>query len=123
MPTAAQMIARLDAALARTGETVTLRRTAVDAATGAVATTEEITCPAHVRDVAPQDLIVGDTPAIRVIVSPTGLAQTSGSPAAAFGIPSKDDRIVIRDNPSNIDQIAPLYYDGELVRVNLLCRG
>ena len=123
MTTAAEMIARLDAAIARSGETVTLQRTATDDATGAVVVTDEITCPAHIRAAEPQDLIDTDAPAIRVILSATALAQTSGSPAVAFGMPGRDDRIVIRGNPSNIYQVATLYYGGELVRVNLLCRG
>jgi hypothetical protein len=41
-----------------------------------------------------------------------------------FGIPRRDDHIIIGSgNPSNIEQIAPLYYGGLLCRVNLLCRG
>ena len=27
------------------------------------------------------------------------------------------------DDSSNVEQIGPLYFDGQLVRVNLLCRG
>jgi hypothetical protein len=123
LPTAAQMIARLDAAIAATGETVTLQRTAVSGTTGAVTVTEQITCPAHVRAYVPQDLVAGEVQGIRVIISATSLAQTSGSPAVAFGPPGRDDRILINGNPSNIEQIAPLYYDGALIRVNLLCRG
>jgi hypothetical protein len=109
------MIARLDAAIAGYGQTVTLQRTAIDAATGAITVAEEITCPAHVRAFAPQDLEAGEVQDIRVILSPTGLGT--------FGIPNRDDRIVIGTDPSNIEQIGPLYYGGHLVRVNLLCRG
>jgi hypothetical protein len=109
------IIARLDAALSHTGESVTLQHTAVDSATGGVSVTGEVTCPAQIRSYAPQDLEAGDVQDIRVILSPNGLG--------AFGIPSRDDRILINANPSNIEQIGPLYYGGELVRVNLLCRG
>jgi hypothetical protein len=109
------MISALDAALAPTGESVTLQRTAIDASTGGVTISDEVTCPAQVRSYAPQDLAAGDVQDIRVILSPTFLGS--------FGIPSKDDRILIRGNPSNIEQIGPIYYGGQLVRVNLLCRG
>jgi hypothetical protein len=109
------MISRLDAAIAGYGQSVTLQRTDVDATTGAITVAEEVTCPATVRIYAPQDLAAGEIQDIRVILSPTGLG--------AFGIPSKDDRILIDSNPSNIEQIGPLYYGGQLVRVNLLCRG
>jgi hypothetical protein len=109
------MIARLDAAIAGYGQTVTLQRTAIDASTGAITVTEEVTCPAQVRAYAPQDLEAGEVQDIRVILSPTGLGS--------FGVPNRDDRIVIGTDPSNVEQIAPLYYGGQLVRVNLLCRG
>ena len=110
-----QMIASLDAALAGYTQTVTLQRTAIDASSGAITVSDEVTCAAKVRPFGPQDLAAGEVQDIQVIVSPTGLG--------AFGIPNRDDRIVIGGNPSNVEQIAPLYYGGQLVRVNLLCRG
>ena len=69
------------------------------------------------RAYGPQDLEAGGVQSIRVVLSPTELGS--------FGIPSRDDRIVINGNPSNVEQIEPLYYGpgGQLVRVNLLCRG
>lgn len=109
------IIASLDAALAGYGQTVTLQRTAIDGSTGAVTVSEEVTCAAKVRPYGPQDLEAGDVQDIQVVLSPTGLGT--------FGIPNRDDRIIIDANPSNVEQIAPLYYGGELVRVNLLCRG
>jgi len=108
------LIARLDAAIAGYGQTVVLQRTAVDAA-GDVTVADEVTCPAAVRNFGPQDLEAGEVTDIKVVLSPTGLGS--------FGLPSRDDRIVIEGNPSNITQIAPLSYGGQLVRVNLLCRG
>jgi len=108
------IIARTDAAIAGYGQTVTLQRTAVDPDTGTITVTESIDCPAAVRTFAPQDL-EGDVVDIRVIVTPTGLGS--------FGVPSRDDRILIYGNPSNIEQIGPLYYGGTLCRVNMLCRG
>jgi hypothetical protein len=108
------LVARLDAAIAGYGQTVTLQRTAVDAA-GDVTVADEATCPAAVRNFGPQDLEAGGVQEIRVVISPTSLAS--------FGLPSRDDRILIDGNPANITQIAPLSYGGTLVRVNLLCRG
>jgi hypothetical protein len=110
---AATAIAALDAAVAGYGQTVELQRTAVDAA-GDVSVAESVTCPAKVRAFGPQDLEAAVTD-IQVILSPTGLG--------GFVVPSRDDRVVIAGNPSNIVQVAPLYYGGALVRVNLLCRG
>lgn len=109
------LISRLDAAIAGYGQSVTLQRTAVDPATGTISVTDTVDCPAAVRTSAPQALEGGEVVDIRVIVSPTGLGN--------FGLPSRDDRIVINGNPSNIETIGPLYYGGQLCRVNLLCRG
>ena len=113
--TSEMMIARLDAALAQTGQTVTLQRTSVDSASGAVTTGETLVCPAMVRASGPQDLEAGEVLSIRIIVSPTGLGS--------WGIPSRDDRIVIDGDESNLEQIVPIYWEGRLVRVNLLARG
>lgn len=121
--TAAAKRARLDRSIARTGETVTLRRLAVDAA-GAVSIIAELPdCPAHIRVTAPQDLLAVGVVEHRVILSGTQLLALLGSPGAAYGIPRPDDRILIHEVPANIQTIAPIYYGGELVRVNLLCRG
>jgi hypothetical protein len=113
--TPATLIGRLDAAIAGYGQSVTLQRTAVDNTTGGVTVAAEVTCPAKFRTFGPQDLAAGEVQDISVIISPTALGT--------FGMPSRDDRIVLDGNPSNIEQIAPLYYGGQLVRLNLLCRG
>jgi hypothetical protein len=123
MLTAAQMIGDLDAAIAEGGQYVTLERMQSNDATGALSVTQQITCPAHIRAAVPQDLIAGEVQPIRVIVSATALAQASDADLTPFGMPSRDDRIVIDDNPSSIEQVNPLYYGGKLVRVNLICRG
>lgn len=125
METASRKIARLDRSIARAGETVTLQRTSTDGSTGAVTVALQLSdVPAHVRASAPQDLIDPDAKEIRVIVSATHLlAATLGSPAVAFGIPERDDKVLIQGDPSNVQEVAPIYYGGALVRVNLLCRG
>lgn len=124
METAATKIARLDRSIARAGETVTLQRTATDGG-GQVTTSLQLAdCPAHVRASAPQDLIDPEAKEMRIVLSATHLlAATIGSPAAAFGIPARDDKVLIQGNPSNVQEVAPIYYGGALVRVNLLCRG
>lgn len=112
--TPATLIGRLDAAIAGYGQSVTLQRTTEDAE-GATTVATEVTCPAKFRAFGPQDLeATVQVQDIQVVVSPTGLGSF---------VPTRDDRIVIAGNPSNIVQIAPLYYGGVLVRMNLLCRG
>jgi hypothetical protein len=112
---AAYAISRLDWAIGRYGQTVTLQRMAVDPATGALTVGSEVTCPAAVRPYGPQDLEAGEVVDIRVVVSPTGLAGFE---------PKRDDRIVINGDPANVVQVERLYHDGgTLCRVNMLCRG
>src|SRR6516162_3472172 len=77
---ARQIVASLDHALARYGQTVTLQRTAIDGSTGAITVTQEVTCPAKFRTYFPQDLQAGDVQVINVILSPTSLG--------GFGLPS-----------------------------------
>ncbi len=108
------LIARLDAAIAGYGQTVTLQRETRNA-TGGVISTEELNCPAAVRKFGPQDLEAGEVQEIRVVLSPTSLGT--------WGVLARDDRILIGGNEANIIQIAPMEYGGTLVRVNLLCRG
>jgi len=109
------LIARLDAAIAGYGQTVTLRRTTTDASNGAVTVSEEVTCPAAVRNFGPQSMESGESREIQIVVSPTGLGS--------FGVPRRDDKILIGTDDANIIEIAPLSYGGALCRVNLLCRG
>lgn len=109
------IIGRTDAAIAGYGQIVTLQRTAVDPATGAISVSLSVDMPAVVRSTAPQDLLSGETTDIRVVLSPTHLG--------AFGVPSRDDRLIVGGDPTNIETIGPLYYGGRLVRINLLCRG
>ena len=47
------MIARLDAAVAQYGQSVTLQHTAVDPATGGITVADEVTCAAAVRAFGP----------------------------------------------------------------------
>ncbi len=106
------LIARLDAAIAQYGQTVTIQRTTTDA-TGA-STVSEITCAASVRPSGPQDVEAAGVVPIRVIVSPTGLGTF---------VPQPHDLILIDGDAADIQQIAPLTFGGRVVRVNMLCRG
>ena len=115
---AATEIARLDRALAGYGQSVTLQRWATDPTTGANTVAEEVTIPAAVRQYGPQDIEAGEVTEIRVILSPTGLGAFSPP-----NLPRRDDLIVISGDATEIKQIAPVVHDGQLVRLNLLCRG
>lgn len=115
MSDAAAHIARLDRAIGRAGDTVTLRRLLIDP-NGVEQIETEVSIPAWVRDSQPQDLIIGDDVAdIAVVVSATGLAN--------FGLPERDERIEVNGRPANVQKAATIYRGGELVRVNLFCRG
>lgn len=107
-------IRALDLMIGRFGDTVTLQRLAVDAA-GTPTVSLAATCPAFVRAAAPQDIIDGGAPDTRVVLSVSSLG--------AFGVPQRDDRILIAGETANIMEVAPFYIGGALVRVNLLCRG
>ncbi|MBN9235099.1 MULTISPECIES: hypothetical protein [Phyllobacteriaceae] len=106
--TPAQQIADLDAALARRGTSIQLRKT--NSATG------QVTVPAKWRGYLPQEVIgiiqAGDT---KVIVSPTGLE--------AFGIPPQNGFAVLAGIPRRIIAPTPIYDGGVLVRIELAVRG
>lgn len=108
-------LGRLDRSIARAGDSVTLQRLAVDAA-GATSVAASAVCPAFIRARAPQDLVEpGGAPDTDVVLSASSLAS--------FGIPQRDDRILIEGAAANIIEVAPIYRGGTLVRVNLVCRG
>jgi hypothetical protein len=110
------LVSRLDAAISKYQPLeITLQKIAIDSATGETFISKQQTCPAFVRNFIPQDLDAGEVQEIRVSLSPRWLNT--------FGLPERDDRLVFKQNPSNVEQIAPLYFCGQCVRVNLLCRG
>lgn len=124
MDTAQNKIARLERSIAREGEVVTFERLATDATTGASVVVSSVEVPAWTRSSSPQDLVDGEARDIKITVSPTLLlAETIGSPPEAFGIPRRDDRVLIQNSPANIQNIFPIYWGGVLVRINLLARG
>lgn len=112
--TPAQMIADLDGALRRVGQSATLERRVpnADAITKAVRVS--------VRGYDPK--VVTDTIAIgssKVVLSPTSLA---GSPFAAEW-PRALDKIVISGRRRNIEAAEPIVIDDVLVRINLQVAG
>lgn len=107
-------IRRLDRSIARAGDSVILERLSIDG-DGAPSVSAAVTCPAFVRASAPQDLVEGGAPETKVVLSASSLS--------GFGVPQRDDRVVIRETVSSIVEISPIYRGGELVRVNLLCRS
>lgn len=124
MDTAQSKIARLERSIVRAGESVTFERVSADASSGEMVVELSVDVPAHVRFSAPQDLLDSEAKDIRIVVSPTILMGTEiGSPPAIFGIPLRDDRVVVEGIIANIQTIDPLYYRGELVRINILARG
>jgi hypothetical protein len=113
----AELIKELDGALEEVGEDVLLRKLTVDAE-GAEIVTLEKPCRASVRASQPQDLVEGGVRDIAIVLSATGVD--------GFGVPEKDDRVVLLaqgDNPTNVENADPIIVAGQLVRVNLICRG
>lgn len=111
---AALHLGRLDRSIARAGDTVTLQRLASDG-DGTTSVALSATCPAFVRAAAPTDLVEPGSRDSRVVLSATSLTD--------FGVPQRDDRALINGDPAAIVEVEPIYRAGELVRVNLLCRG
>jgi hypothetical protein len=106
--TPTQLIADLDAALARVGQTVQLRKT--NSATG------QLAVRARVRFYKPNEIVgiiqQGDS---KVILSPTGLSD--------FGVPPQNGFVVVNNSPRRIIAPNPIYVDDMLVRIELQVRG
>ena len=120
-----QEVAALDRAIARAGETVTLRRT-----TGTAYF--DVTLPAVVRGYKPSELISGSGIVqgdSMVIISPTALdrAQWPGgqSPTTKgdVRIPRTTDAIIRQGISRTVISANPFYARGQLVRVEVQVRG
>jgi hypothetical protein len=111
------LVSRLDAAIAKYQPLqLTLQRIAIDPATGETFVFRQVAdIPAFILNFVPQDLDAGEVQDIRVTISPRWLET--------FGLPERDDQIITKGNPSNVEQIGPKYFCGQCVRVNMLCRG
>lgn len=124
METAGSKINRLERSIARTGESIILERLVVNPADGSESTLMSITIPAWIRSSDPQDLLVSDVRDIRIVISPTLLMEANiGSPPVAFGLPQRDDRAIVEGVSTNLQDVMPISWGGEIVRINLLARG
>jgi len=71
-------------------------------------------------------IIQGDT---KVTISPTDLERAGwpgaqvGTPVGDVRVPRKGDKIVLEGRERNIEAATPWYINGELVRIDLQCRG
>jgi hypothetical protein len=112
--TPAQMIADLDAALARRGEDVTVRR--YTAPSGTPRPKTDIATRATVRAVKPEELAGEiDQTASKVVLSPTGLGAL---------LPlRKGDKIVIQGDERHVELPKPIVVGGTLVRIELMVTG
>jgi hypothetical protein len=106
--TPSQLIADLDAALARTGQRVIIRKTN--------STDGQVTVRARVRFYKPDEIAgiiqQGDS---KVILSPTGLDE--------FGVPPQNGFVVVNGSPRRIVLPNPIYVADTLVRIELQVRG
>lgn len=124
--TPALAVANLDAALAQTGQPVTLRRLVGTASP----TAYDVTAQAFVRGYAPKEIVggiqQGDTLAI---LSPSEIVAAGwpGAGAQSDGtdtrVPRNGDRLVIAGRIRRIEAAVPLYMAGALVRIELQLRG
>lgn len=118
--------AALDRALARKGETITLRRQ-----TGSsIQAVFEVTGKAIVRGYSPRDLIGGITQTDSlVIMSPTNIfgAQWPGGRAPGSfvdpRIPVKGDRVIIQGRVRMVEAVGPVFVGDELVRIEMRVVG
>jgi hypothetical protein len=112
--TPAAMIARLDDALTRRGEDVTVRR--YTAATGNPRPKTDIATRASVRAVRPEQLVGNiDQTASNAALSPTGLSAL---------LPlRKGDKVVVDGRERNIEFVKPIRVGGTLVRIDLVVTG
>lgn len=112
--TPAQIIADLDAALARRGEDVTVRR--YTAPSGDPRPKTDIEARASVRAVKPEELVGEiDQTSSKVVLSPTGLSAL---------LPlRKGDKIVVQGKERNVELPKPIFVDGTLVRIDVMVTG
>jgi len=118
--------AALDRAIARCGETITLRRMVGTNPSVPV----DVTLQAVVRGYEPRDLVGGITQdQLKVILSPSALtaAQWPGGLPPGSGIeqalPKKGDKAVIAGRVRTIEAAVPVRVRGRVVRIELRVLG
>lgn len=111
----ADLIADLDAALARTGEPVLVRRYTAPTGTPRPKT-DSGELQAFVRPLKPEELVGGiDQSWSRVILSPAGLE-------ALLPI-AKGDKVIVQGRERNVQFPGPIFVQGTLVRLELMVSG
>lgn len=128
MTEAEAAIRDLDAALAEVGEDIRLQRLTLGP--NGTQIPFEVTCRAAVRQYQPSELtdgvIQGDS---HIIISPTEIikAQWPGATPQSSDVdkrvPRKGDRVIVQGRARAVEAAAPFYLGGELVRLELQCRG
>lgn len=128
--TPAKMIADLDAALARAGTSVTLRRLTTPSAT-------DLVVPASARSYMPEEITGGvKSGDEKIVVSPTGLddpawvaafAATGGqSQAAPFDVspnlPKAGDKVIVNNRLRSIEAVMPVRIADTVVRIEAQAR-
>lgn len=110
-------VARLDAALARRGQDITIRRLTLGPG-GIQIPFDAEGVRASVRAVRAEELVGEiDQTASKLVISPTGLH-------AAFPLPiRKGDKAVIAGRERNIEFVLPFEVDDVLVRIELMVAG
>lgn len=127
--TPAGAISRLDAALSRRGEDVTLSRVVKRGASNVTAT---VTCRASVRAVSSEDISTGAMKATEyhVVISPTEImaarwpGQNDNDQAGINAhVPMVTDVATIQGEPKQVVAAKPIYVGGEWVRADLVVAG
>lgn len=121
-------IADLDAALAETGQTITLRRLTLGP--NGVQIPFSVDCAAAVRGYAPNELVNGITQQdSKVILSPTEITR-AGWPGPAMvpttldrRVPLKNDKVIIDGRVRNVEAAIGVSVGSELVRLEIQVKG
>ncbi|MER9056425.1 hypothetical protein [Mesorhizobium sp. M0910] len=123
-------VAALDAALARAGEDITLRR---KAGTGANQVNIDVTCRAAVRGVSANEIVGTVTQtSSKVILSPTqilaaqwpgGLPVSTVTERTDPRIPRANDFAVIKGKQRQILFVSPIFVGGEWARCEMTVEG
>ncbi|WP_029002727.1 hypothetical protein [Azorhizobium doebereinerae] len=123
--TPAGMIARLDAALGRRGQGITLKRMS---GAGQARTSVDVDCRAFVRDFDPSELINGMVQGTsEVVISPSEIivaAWESGRPAGQdANVPMAGNMVTIRGKDRRVMAAEPFYANDTLVRIRMAVEG
>ncbi len=119
------MIARLDAALARRGQRITLKRMS---GTGQARTSTNVDCRAFVRDFEPSELVNGMVQgASEVVISPSEIIASGWESGRDAGqdarVPMAGNMMTIRGKDRRVKAAEPFYARDTLVRIRITVEG